>query len=235
MMPSKRTATIFRLPWWNFAALRPELLKIFNSYGLMPGDGLAIGQSASALLKQSKRNADGYSVALSTQGLSEADLLAKLSGLGFVRQLSAEQLRNVRKIASLPAAATSQFLEPGKRPEALACFFYRAQSDEKLLVVAPKNAFAAWDKQIADCLPSLRAKFVRLRAGRENIAKLLTDDPRYMLITYQRLVRVADLMAAHCASRKVHIFLMKVIGSKAASQNKQLAQLSAWHTYQLAN
>ena len=43
------------LPWWNFAALRPELLQIFSTYDLKPGSGLVIGQSAAELLRQSKR------------------------------------------------------------------------------------------------------------------------------------------------------------------------------------
>ena len=195
------------LPWWNFAALRPELLKIFNGYGLRPGNELAISEAAGELLQQSKRAADGYTVALKTEGLAEADLRSRLKSLGFVRELTAEQIRNVRKIAALPAAATFSVPGAGKTTEALACFFYRADADDRLLVIAPKNAFAAWDEQIADCMPGLKAKFVRLRGGRDNIARLLNDDPRFMLITYQQLVRVSDILAAHCARYKVHIFL----------------------------
>lgn len=195
------------LPWWNFAALRPQLLEIFSSYGLKPGSSLAIGQTAAELLKRSKRAADSYSTALKAQGVIEGDLRSKLESIGFVRELSTEQIRNVKKIAALPAAATFSVPGAGKTTEALACFFYRAHSDEKLLVIAPKNAFAAWDEQIADCMPDLTEGFVRLRGGRDNIAKLLGADPRFMLITYQQLVRVTDLLAAYCAGHKVHIFL----------------------------
>ena len=59
----------------------------------------------------------------------------------------------------------------------------------------------------ADCLPELDAEFVRLRGGRDNIARLLSDDPRFMLITYQQLARVSDMFAAHCAGHKVYMFL----------------------------
>ena len=59
-MLAQEDAYRISLPWWNFAALRPELLKIFNSYGLKPGSSLAIGQTAAELLKQSKRSAEGY-------------------------------------------------------------------------------------------------------------------------------------------------------------------------------
>ncbi len=168
---------------------------------------MVIGQTAAELLRQSKRAAEGYTIALNSHGLVEADLLSKLKSLGFVRELSAEQIRNVRKIAALPAAATFSVPGAGKTTEALAFFFYRARIEEKLLVIAPKNAFAAWDEQIAECVPHLNAQFVRLRGGRDNIARLLSEAPRFMLITYQQLARVPDLLAAHCAHHRTHVFL----------------------------
>jgi SNF2 family DNA or RNA helicase len=195
------------LPWWNLAALRPEFLELFNSHHLRPGHGLFIGQAAVELLQQSRRAADGYNIAVKAQVIGEADLRSKLKGLGFARELSVEQLRNVRKIAGLPAAATFSVPGAGKTTEALACFFYRAQADERLLVIAPKNAFAAWDEQLKDCIPQSKASFVRLRGGKANIEKLLTDDPRFMIVTYQQVARIPDVLAAHCARYKAHIFL----------------------------
>lgn len=195
------------LPWWSFASLRNQLLEIFKGYGLGPGAGLSIGSTAAELLKQSKRSADGYNLAKTAPAILDADLRAKLKGLGFTRELSAEQARNVCKIAALRAAATFSVPGAGKTTEALACFFYRANEGERLLVIAPKNAFAAWDEQIDDCMPQLKAQFRRLRGGKERIAKLLLDDPRFMLITYQQLARVPELIAAHCARFKIHVFL----------------------------
>ncbi len=195
------------LPWWSFVALRNELLEIFKGYGLTPGKNLFISVSAADLLRQSKRSADGYMLATTAHRIPEADLRAKLREIGFNRELSPEQARNVSKIAALPAAATFSVPGAGKTTEALSTFFYRAHVDERLLVVAPKNAFAAWDEQIADCMPHLHAQFVRLRSGKEKITKELDSDPRFMLITYQQLARVPDLMAAHCARYKTHVYL----------------------------
>ena len=95
----------------------------------------------------------------------------------------------------------------GKTTEALASFFYKAAANDRLLVIAPKNAFAAWDEQMADCVPDMHATFTRLRGGRDNIKKLLDDDPRFMLITYQQLVRVSNSISAHCAQFPTHVFL----------------------------
>lgn len=198
---------VISLPWWNFVALRTEFLKVFSSYDLRPGDGLIISDAAAALLKTSRQATEGYNVAKETPQVGESDLRSKLTQIGFMRELSSEQVRNVRKMAALPAAATFSVPGAGKTTEALAFFFYRADEQDRLLVIAPKNAFAAWDEQIEDCLPHLGAKFVRLRGGRDNIQRLLNEDPRFMLITYQQLVRVSDLIAAHCARHKIFIFL----------------------------
>lgn len=195
------------LPWWSFVSLRNQLLEIFQGYGLAPGKGMSIGTAATDLLKQSKRTTDGYTLATTASILSDAQLLDKLKTTGFQRELSPEQTRNVRKIAALPSAATFSVPGAGKTTEALACFFYKAKDDENLLVIAPKNAFAAWDEQIKDCMPHLGTGFVRLRGGKEKIEKLLDADPRFMLITYQQLARVPDLIAAHCARRKLYVFL----------------------------
>lgn len=195
------------LPWWTFVSLRNQLLEVFKGYGLAPGITLDITQSAASLLRQSKRAADGYYLAASAVAIVDADLRSKLKEIGFRRTLSPEQARNVCKIAALPSAATFSVPGAGKTTEALACFFYKAKTDERLLVVAPKNAFAAWDEQMEDCMPQLNAAFVRLRGGKEKIAKLLDEDPRFMLITYQQLARVPDLIAAHCARHNTHVFL----------------------------
>ena len=74
-------------------------------------------------------------------------------------------------------------------------------------MVAPKNAFAAWDEQIGYCIPSINAQFTRLRGGQDKITKALAIDPRFLMITYQQLAQVPDLIAAYCAKRNIHVFL----------------------------
>ncbi len=195
------------LPWWSFTSLRGQFLEVFKIYGLALGSALEITQPAAALLRQSKRVADGYHLATSAVAVGEADLRSKLEEIGFRRSLSAEQARNVCKIAALPSAATFSVPGAGKTTEALACFFYKAKTDERLLVIAPKSAFAAWGEQMHDCMPHLNDAFARLRGEKEKIAKLLDNDPRFMLITYQQLAGVSDIIAAHCARHSIHVFL----------------------------
>ena len=195
------------MPWWNFAALRGSLLNIFKTYGLRSGVGYEVSPAARELLLRSARVAASYESAVRQEWVDQTLLRSQLRSLGFTRELSAEQARNVGKMASLSAAATFSVPGAGKTTEALAFYFFKARDSERLLVVAPKNAFAAWDEQIVDCVPKIGREFVRLRGGRDKIERMLWDDPRFMLITYQQLVNVGDLLAAHCARHKVFVFL----------------------------
>lgn len=203
----QEAATLLSLPWWNFIALRNRFGEVCKGYGLVPGSTLAVSERATNLLRQSRRATDGYQLAMQAHSVDEQALRAKLQLLGFGRTLTDKQARNVCRIAALPAGATFSVPGAGKTTEALATFFYRAADDERLLVIAPKNAFAAWDEQMEDCMPHLKAQFTRLRGGKDKIAKLISDDPRWMLITYQQLARVPDLISAHVAQFKTHVFL----------------------------
>lgn len=195
------------LPWWEFVPLRQQLLQMFRGFGLSLHSNLEVTAEAAGLLRRASENVRSYANALESSDLAIEDVLARLEGVGFARALTAEQLRNVRTIGGLPAAATFSVPGAGKTTEALASFFLRARVGERLLVIAPKNAFAAWDEQLSECLPSLDDQFVRLRGGVDKISRALEDKPRFMLITYQQLVRVTDLLAREVANSKVWIFL----------------------------
>jgi hypothetical protein len=206
---AQEEATTFSLPWWNFAGARDQFLQVFVAHGLAPGRGLEIGAAATRLLQESRRNADTYSTAKDAIPSEPETLKAELRARLFERPLSAQQLRNVGRIAALPAAATFSVPGAGKTTEALAWFFLQAEPGDRLLVVAPKNAFATWDEQLAECAPSLARPFARLRGGPPRIGPMLADDPRFMLITYQQLARarVTDMVAAHVAQHRCHVFL----------------------------
>jgi SNF2 family DNA or RNA helicase len=195
------------LPWWSFSAMRTSLATIISTYELKHGEGFEVSAKATELLTQSTRAAREYTQAVERGPVDAEELRTCLNQAGFARELTSMQVRNVCKIAALPAAATFSVPGAGKTTEALAFFFYKARAQERLLVIAPKNAFAAWDEQTADCVPSLNAEFVRLRGGRDKIERLLAADPCFMLISYQQLARVSDLIAAHLARRKSFVFL----------------------------
>jgi SNF2 family DNA or RNA helicase len=195
------------LPWWAFAGARDQFLQVFRAHGLRPDVGLSVGQAAEKLLQASRRAAETYRAAAGTKRLAPDILTKVLKTAQFARTLSEHQLKNVGHIAGLPAAATFSVPGAGKTTEALAYFMYRARPEDRLLVVAPKNAFAAWDEQVAECLPDLHATFTRLRGGRERIRAALLENPRFMLVTYQQLTRLPDLLAQHLAQHPTFVFL----------------------------
>lgn len=199
--------TGFSLPWWAFAGTRAQFLQVFRAHGLKPGAGLVISPEATKLLQQSHRAEASYWTASDTSSLPLDELEASLKTSGFGRILSEHQASNVARLAALPAAATFSVPGAGKTTEALAFFTVRAQPGDRLLVIAPKNAFAAWDEQILECLPNAPSSFVRLRGGPDRIRSGLATDPPLMLMTYQQLPRVQDLITQHLAQHRTFVFL----------------------------
>lgn len=197
----------FSLPWWAFVGARDQFLQVFRANGLKLGSGLFITPEATALLQSSQRAAASYWAASDASPLPLDELKASLEASGFGRNLSEHQAPNVARLAALPAAATFSVPGAGKTTEALAFFTLRAQPGDRLLVIAPKNAFAAWDEQILECLPKTPCNFVRLRGGRDRIRVALEADPPLMLMTYQQLPRVQDLITQHLAQHRTFVFL----------------------------
>ncbi len=193
------------LPWWSFVGLRGQFGDLLLAFGLRIGHEIQIDPQATDLLRQSARNAQSYSSAIAGEKLEEAVLLKKLKAESFGRELKSHQIRNICRLAALPASATFSVPGAGKTTEALATFAYRRQPGDRLLVIAPKNAFAAWDEQLEECFKEETRKFVRLRGP--SIAKALLDDPAFMLISYQQVPRSRELITQHLAKHRVHVFL----------------------------
>ncbi|SPA25375.1 putative helicase [Cupriavidus taiwanensis] len=198
-------ATTLTLPWWAFIGVRGQFGDLLRAFMLRPGHEVEIEPQAAELLRKSARNAASYAEAVEGKQVTEEDLLSKLHQEGFGRTLKSHQIRNIRLLASLLAGATFSVPGAGKTTEALATFAYRRQPGDRLLVIAPKNAFAAWDEQLEECFPNQTGKFVRLRGS--SIARDLKDDPTFMLVSYQQVPRSRELITQHLAQHRVHVFL----------------------------
>lgn len=194
------------LPWWSFLGLRPEIFNLISGFKLISGTDYQVSEKAGAYLRLARSRDEKYSEAVAASQVPPEELIKRLTAAGFARTLTPQQLRNVARLAALPAGATFSVPGAGKTTEALATFALRADPGDKLLVIAPKNAFAAWDEQILTCLPSFGHEFVRLRKT-DKIPVQLLDDPRLMIIGYQQLARVGEVIANHLAGRRVHVFL----------------------------
>ncbi|HGA2810983.1 TPA: DEAD/DEAH box helicase [Pseudomonas aeruginosa] len=193
------------LPWWSFVGLRAQINQFLQSFNMCADQDYLIDTLASELLRQSARNTASYKNAIAGEKLDEQELMEKLQAAKFGRTLKKHQIRNVCTLASLPAGATFSVPGAGKTTEALATFTYRRQPGDRLLIIAPKNAFAAWDEQLQECFPDTNDVFVRLRGS--NISRALHEDPPFMLISYQQMALSRDLIIPHVARHRVHVFL----------------------------
>lgn len=191
----------FTVPWWSFLTVKSDVRNILKQYSVK----FDASSEATDHLKNATNRESLYKDASKASPITEEYLKAKLSSIGFQRNLTLEQLRNVRKLAPLPAGATFSVPGAGKTTEALAYFFANCSYEDKLLVIAPKNAFGAWDEQMEQCVNNKYGEFVRLRGGQ--IEDQLKANPRFMLITYQQLARVRELVASFVGDNETFVFL----------------------------
>ncbi len=192
------------IPLRTFLSLRRNVAQFLANHH----DEVSVSFSSSINEKLTRINTKSYNTALNCTQVSEEDVVARLKQAGFIgRELTDNQRRNVSKLANLPAGASFSVPGAGKTTEALAFFFFNASPEDKLLVVAPKNAFGSWEEQIQECTNNPELQFVRLRGGYTAIDRMLRDEPRFMLITYQQYARVTDLINRYLEQYSVFMYL----------------------------
>ncbi|WJY21578.1 DEAD/DEAH box helicase [Fontisubflavum oceani] len=196
---SKQSVSI---PWWSFLGCLNEIEYQARRFDLP----LRYTDAAAEHLAHSQQAIDQYDQARLGIAQSEKDVAENLRKTGFVRSLTHHQLRNVTRIISLPSAATFSVPGAGKTTEALAYFALKKAADDRLMVVCPKNAFAAWEEQLAICMPE-EEQFVRLRGGKRNISIILKQNPSKVLVTYQQLPHVLSLLANYIETGTSFVFL----------------------------
>lgn len=204
-------------PWRYFLSIKGFVGQYFsarhNQYRVVFTD------NARSMLKTA--NDTSYNTALALNARSEAEIKAHLESIGFKRSLTINQLNNLKKISHLPGAATFSVPGAGKTTEALAFFFVNATDIDRLLVVAPKNAFSAWDEQLDACMGENYGEFVRLRGGEAAIQIALRANPRFMLITYDQLSRVKNTIVPLLSSGNIYMFLDESHRIKGGKQIKR--------------
>lgn len=179
-----------QLPVWAFLSCRHDLSYIRKKYNL----AFDVDDTVTGLLHRANSHKNSYDQATGELFITEEALFQKLGYEGFTRTLTLHQIRNVLKLASLPAGATFSVPGAGKTTETLAFYFFKRSENSRLLVVCPKNAFAAWEEQVQECVE--QAPYVlRLVGGEKNIQNQLEVDAEILLITYQQLPNVKGLIA----------------------------------------
>jgi SNF2 family DNA or RNA helicase len=224
-------AAELRVPWWAFVATRRAI-----AYQVTTADiSTAFGEDARRLLTRANEREQLLSQASATSSLQDEEIATALSNGGFVRPLKWFQERNLRSLCRLPVGATFSVPGAGKTTEALAFFTFFRQPDSRLLVVAPKNAFAAWEEQASICLKADVA-FVRLRGGRAAINRALSLKPSLMLITYEQFPSVATALARYLSGPDSFLFLdesHRIKGGEAKVRANAILRVAPVATYKL--
>jgi len=182
-----RGERMLSMPWWSFLAMRSPLASVLQQRGL----SLRVSEVARSLLQEARRREDEYAEA-ERRTWSEQQVRDGLERVGFARRLLPYQIRNVCLLASLPAAATFSVPGSGKTTEALATYFLTRADADRLLVIAPKNAFMAWEEELPQCMPTAGFDIARLTGGSERVRATLAGDPVATIITYHQLQYVID-------------------------------------------
>ena len=196
-----------RLPWFSFLSSVGDLAALRRSHGvnLNPIGAAHELLSSFAADVRSTRN-----LSLPNVDYDRSEIPTRLIDLGFTgRILTAEQLDSVHTLLRMRNGANFSVPGSGKTTVALATHLLTAKTTT-LLVVAPKNAFSAWDDVLVDCLgdsAALAEPFVRLVGGAETIRALLRSRATHYIIGYEQLSIVLPRLIAFIATNPVHLVL----------------------------
>jgi hypothetical protein len=172
------------------------------------------------------------------QPLDNVDVEQAVRATGrFTRGLTTGQSGNLGRLIALPHGANFSVPGAGKTTTLLATYEAmrgRARVD-RLLVVAPKNAFVSWGDEVVECYGDADERPVVRRAvgGRIGVVRVLATDPEVVLITYQLLPNVIDIVKDWARRHRVHVVLDESHRAKAgysgvtASAALQLAEVAA--------
>lgn len=140
---------------------------------------------------------------------SEEVLQAVMSGGRLQRGLTVHQVRDLGRLLRLVHGANFSVPGAGKTTTTLACYEAARASRiaDRLLVVAPKNAFLSWEEEVRLCYPGDRPGVARIAGGTAKALEVLAGDPEIALITYQFLPNVVDAVRSWASRHKTHVVL----------------------------
>jgi SNF2 family DNA or RNA helicase len=165
--------------------------------------------------------------------LSPTDVRSRLAAYGWDEtrhQLKPYQAENVTQLLALPNGANFSVPGAGKTTVTFAVQLLLQDKADCMLVVAPRNAFTAWEEVISECLGigashEKREPFTALTGGEARIRTLIDGGARRFIISYDQLVRVEQLARHLLATRRVHLVLDESHRMKAGAGSRRGAVL----------
>ncbi len=140
---------------------------------------------------------------------SKEVLQAVMSSGRLQRGLTVHQVRDLGRLLRLVHGANFSVPGAGKTTTTLACYeaARASRTADRLLVVAPKNAFLSWEEEVRLCYPGDRPGVARIAGGTAKALEVLAGDPEIALITYQFLPNVVDAVRSWASRHKTHVVL----------------------------
>jgi SNF2 family DNA or RNA helicase len=141
--------------------------------------------------------------------ITSTELLTRLPDSGFIRTLTPEQLRNVSRLMRYSAAADFSVPGAGKTTEALAYYAMKRRPGDRLVVIAPVNAFAPWEEQIDLCFGIGAMRVARLVGSTHLMRAALQSSPDICLINYHKFSQspAHSILSAYMAENRCFVFL----------------------------
>lgn len=207
--------------WTTILSLAPVIASLRETFGF----SVNYNDSAKSYLRKYRDERRAISAHKGGVDIDPDAVQENLEMLGFVkRKLTAEQVRDVAGMATLANGANFSVPGAGKTTVALATHLLTRDDDTHLLIIAPKNAFPAWNEVVDDCLADALVDDwhpVRLTGGYDAIREQLRAPPKRMLISYDQLTRVQDQIARLLSTRKIHIILDESHRMKAGDRSQR--------------
>ena len=168
-----------------------------------------------------------------TERINETQINDRLVEFGWSQSnhsLKPYQLENLQQLLALSNGANFSVPGAGKTTVTFALHLLSRQRVDKVLVVAPRNAFPAWESVIGECLnpsadASLRESFIVLSGGESRIASALDSGGNRFVISYDQLVRVDGIIENYLSVNKVHLILDESHRMKAGTLSQRGAAL----------
>ncbi len=205
------TNSEIRLAWGGFLQALPELNELRRAHHFEleatpdARDRLRSYQNDRIAIRSARDAVDNTP-------LSDEQVIERLTNKGFTKRVLRDfQLRDVRHLIALAHGANFGVPGSGKTTVTLAINLLSQDPSTRLLVVAPKNAFSAWDEVLRDCLDEEREggvqPFVRLDGNLFEIYRLFESEHRRFLISYDKAARIELVLAQQLQRFPTHLVL----------------------------
>jgi SNF2 family DNA or RNA helicase len=179
--------------------------------------------------QKARKQAQDSSVAT----LSEQEIQEKLIALGFTkRTLKDFQIRDVKRLTSLPNGANFSVPGAGKTTVTLAVHLLTTTLTDKLFVVCPKSAFPAWTEILAACFENEQREafgdgtFLNVSQMTDDaVIEAFKSTSKYFVTNYENFANRKELFAFVLASFPVHLVLDESHRMKAGQMSQRGAAL----------